>query len=603
MFLWKECEGVVQPTRFVLKSGTFLGLPGPVSVKIPGFMEADLHAAVREALGEEISKSACLVVQVDLLPDGTYGTSFLVATEQRLYLVATGVDGARIEREYPLTDLANIRYEELVDAASIVADHEGTCVELVRATAVHGTTLAHAAKSLEKLLAGARVPPEPIGPRLCPKCQRPLPKDSDVCEFCISHGRTLIRLLGFLKPYKGRVALSAILLFAVTGLDLIPGYIIRHLVDDVLEPKNPSKFLILILAFAGARVLSTGLQVVRFWTNAWLGKQVTMDIRNRLFEHLQALSLSFYDRRTVGSVMSRMTNDTSALYEVLVDGIPMVLRNGLLLIGIPIALLWMNWQVAIWTLAPIPIILVLVRHFRHRIVRVWRRYWHTWSRLSGALNGILSGMRIVKAFRGEQQEVRRFGRRIEDLAQTGYTAETVWATFYPVIMLLVGLGSLLVWYVGGHAILYGEAGRESMTVGELFAFTFWLSMMTGPLEIMSRLIDWMSRALTASERVFEVLDTVPDIRQPAKPKRLGNYSQVIRFENVRFGYEKAHEVLHDINLEIQPGEMIGIVGPSGSGKTTLMNLLLRDSTTRRKAASRSEAWTFATSTSTSFAPT
>ncbi|MEW5882991.1 MAG: ABC transporter ATP-binding protein [Armatimonadota bacterium] len=538
-------------------------------------MEAEVANLVREALGDDVASSASFVIESDLAPSGEYGRAALVATSTALYRLALEGGKVRVIQEVPLHDLDEVRYEELVDAASIVGVRDGTTFELIRATAVHGTMLVHAAKTLNRLREGLAVQAEAIEPRRCPKCRRPLPPDSDVCEFCTSHGKTLIRLMRFLKPYKWRVAFSAALLFAITALDLLPGYLIRVLVDSVLEPKDPSLFVLLIVAFAGARVVSTGLQMVRFWTNAWLGKQVTMDIRNRLFEHFQALSLSFYDRRTVGSVMSRMTNDTGALYEVLVDGIPMVLRNGLLLIGIPVALLWMNWQVAIWTLLPIPFILILVRYFRHRIVRVWRRYWHTWSRLSGALNGILSGMRIVKAFRGEQHEVRRFGRRIQDLADTGYTAETVWATFYPVIMLLVGLGSLLVWFVGGSAILYGEAGAETMTVGELFAFTFWLSMMTGPLEIMSRLIDWMSRALTASERVFEVLDTIPDIRQPADPKRLGDYAQVIRFENVRFGYEKAHEVLHDINLEVRPGEMIGIVGPSGSGKTTLMNLLLR----------------------------
>jgi len=538
-------------------------------------MEAEVANLVREALGDDVASSASFVIESDLAPSGGYGRAALVATSSALYRLAFESGKFRVIQEVPLGDLDEVRYEELVDAASVVGVRGGTTFELIRATAVHGTTLVHAAKTLNRLREGMPVHGEAIEPRRCPKCRRPLPPDSDVCEFCTSHGKTLIRLMRFLKPYKWRVAFSAALLFAITALDLLPGYIIRVLVDSVLEPKDPSLFVLLIVAFAGARVISTGLQMVRFWTNAWLGKQVTMDIRNRLFEHFQALSLSFYDRRTVGSVMSRMTNDTGALYEVLVDGIPMVLRNGLLLIGIPVALLWMNWQVAIWTLLPIPFILVLVRYFRHRIVRVWRRYWHTWSRLSGALNGVLGGMRIVKAFRGEQHEVRRFGRRIQDLADTGYTAETVWAKFYPVIMLLVGLGSLLVWFVGGSAILYGEAGAETMTVGELFAFTFWLSMMTGPLEIMSRLIDWMSRALTASERVFEVLDTVPDIRQPADPKRLGDYSKVIRFENVRFGYEKAHEVLHDINLEVRPGEMIGIVGPSGSGKTTLMNLLLR----------------------------
>jgi ATP-binding cassette subfamily B protein len=265
-----------------------------------------------------------------------------------------------------------------------------------------------------------------------------------------------------------------------------------------------------------------------------------------------------------------MTNDTGSLYEVLVDGIPFLLRDGLILISIPIVLFSTNWQVAAWVLLPIPFILYLVRVFRRRIMRVWRRFWHAWSRVSGALNGVLSGVRVVKAFRGEDREINRFSRRIQTLADLGYSAETAWSVFFPMILFLASVGTILTYYIAGNKVIGG-----SMTTGEFFLFVTYLTQMQTPMQQLSRLIDWTSRALTAGERVFEVMDTVPDIRQPKDPLILQKYDGRVVFDNVRFGYEKASEVIHGVSLQVEPGEMIGIVGHSGSGKSTLMNLLLR----------------------------
>ncbi len=518
-------------------------------------------------------KPPLYILESDLDSQGRYGQSWLIATESevlRLEKPSPSSSSAVTVARYPLRELNHFAYEELVDAGALTAVYQGSVVELLRATAARSPELTAGAKQLTRLKAGLPISITEYR-RVCPKCKRPLPEDTSICENCLNRGETLRRILSFLKPYKRQVALSALLLLLTLLVDLTPPYLQKLLVDNVLIPHgNLPVFYALLGALIASKLLLTGIQVSRFWLSAWLGNKVIVDVRKRLFEHLQALSLSFYDRRTLGSVLSRITNDTGALYETLVDAIPMLLSQGLLLIAIPIVMFVLNWQVALLTLLPIPVILLLVRKFRTRIMRVWRRYWHNWSRLSGALTGVLGGMRIVKAFNAEQREVERFSKRIQDLANTAYTAETVWATFFPLITLSVSIGAVLIWFVGGLAVL-----NRTLTYGELIAFITYLAMLQGPLQVLTRVVDWTSRGLTAAERVFEVLDTLPEVRPPKNPVILPEVKGHIRFENVSFGYQVAHEVIHDVSFEAHPGEMIGIVGPSGSGKTTLMNLLLR----------------------------
>lgn len=534
-------------------------------------MEEFVPEPVLRAVTERTGDAPTVAVESDLLPNGRYGQLWLIATPTRILRVEMEGGSARVSAEWNLHDLDSFRYEELVDAGCLVANCKTRVVELIRGSTAHSEQIAATAKRLKRLREGEPVASAIATRRVCPKCLRPLPKDSDVCETCVNKGRTLIRLFRFLKPYRRQVALSVFLLVSSTVLLLLPPYISKLLVDRVLVPKaGGSLFVILVAALVSASLLYMVTQILRLRLNAWLGNNVIVDVRAQLFRHMQALSLSYYDRRTLGSVMSRMTNDTGALYEILVDGIPILLTQGLLLVGIPVVLFVINWQVALWTLLPVPFVLWLVKRFRTQIERVWRRFWHSWSRLSGALTGVLSGMRVVKAFHGEERETDRFVRRIQSHADIGYAAEAAWATFFPLILFIVSVGSVLVWYAGGRAVLAGQ-----MSMGDLLAFISYLAMMQGPLQVMTRIIDWTSRALTASERVFEVLDTVPDIQQPKDPVVLGDYKGHIVFDNVHFGYEKSQEVIHGISFEVRPGEMIGIVGPSGSGKTTSMNLLLR----------------------------
>ncbi len=513
---------------------------------------------------------AMFEIESDLLHIGRFGAARLVVTAETATRLEQTPMGEEVVGSWPIKDLKRPRTEDLVGAVALLADVDGTTVELLRSTSGKSLLLASAEKKLKALVENRPIPDVAEKTRLCSKCGRPLPEDSDICLGCLNRGKTLLRLFGYAKPFKVRLAVGAALSVGGTVLELAPPYVTKLMVDNVLTRGQVGLFLPLVLVLVLSRLVIMGIQIARGRNVAFLGMKITVAIRNSLFAKLQDLSLSFYDKRNVGSIMSRMTNDTGALYDVLIDGVPVILNQGIMLIAIPVAMLVMNWQIAIWALLPIPLILTAVKWFRRRMLRIWSRFWHSSARLSGALNGVLQGMRVVKAFHGETREVKRFDRRVSDLAKLGYLVEGTWATFFPMVVFIMATSGFMVWWVGGHGVLEGR-----MTIGELTAFIGYVAMLQNPLMMLQRIVDWSSRSLTAAERVFEVIDTPIDIEDAPNAVPVPAIKGGVVFKDVHFGYDKAREIIHGIDLDVKPGEMIGLVGQSGAGKSTLINLLLR----------------------------
>lgn len=517
------------------------------------------------ALAEELFE-----VESDLSHSGRFGSARLLVTKDAAYRYENTPVGEELVDSWPIDELINPRTEDLVGAVTLLADRNGQTVELLRSTSSKSLLLAGAEKRLRAMVAGKEMPDVATKTRLCPKCNRPLPDDSDICLGCINRGQTLLRLFGYAKPFKGRLIWGVFLTLCGTGLEQAPPIVTMLLIDRVLTKGQVGLFVPLIAALIVSRFAIMGIEMARGRNVAYLGMKITIAIRNSLFNKFQDLSLSFYDKRNVGSIMSRMTNDTGALYDVLVDGVPIILKQGTMLIAGPALMLYFNWHIAVWALLPIPAILIAVRWFRRRMMRVWSRFWHSTSRLSGALNGVLQGTRVVKAFHGEKREVTRFDRRVTDLAQQGYVAEGSWATFFPMIMFTMATSGFVVWWAGGHAVIQG-----TMTIGQLTMFIGYVAMLQTPLMMLQRIVDWASRSLTAAERVFEVLDTPVDIDDSEDSVPMPSVKGSVKFTDVHFGYDKAREIIHGIDLEVKAGEMIGLVGSSGAGKSTLINLLLR----------------------------
>jgi ATP-binding cassette subfamily B protein len=381
----------------------------------------------------------------------------------------------------------------------------------------------------------------------------------------------LLRLMGLVRPYWKYMWLSTFLAILTAAVELTPPYLTKILIDEVLVPRsNAHLFGWLLGALIGIRLFGTGVNIARGRLNAWLGSEISFMLRSQLYQHLQWLSLSYFDKRQTGSIMSRVTRDTDALYDFVVNSAPTIALNLLMIIGIATVMVLMDWKLSLLVLLPAPLIVWLSRYAWRKVIRVWRRHWHRWSRLTAHLGGTLSGIREVKAFTQEQREIQTFDKRNFEIAETGMVAGKINASVFPLISFLVMSSSFVIWYVGGRGVLEGN-----FELGKLVAFLSYIGMLFGPLSIITNIMDWASRTVTAAERVFEVLDTEPEVRDAPNAQPLTEVKGEIILENVSFGYEKHHLVLHEVSLHIRPGEMIGLVGPSGSGKTTLINLICR----------------------------
>jgi len=514
-----------------------------------------------------------VAIESDIGQDGSFGSSWLVVGEKRV-LVFGGSDGeAGLVLDLPMGEIRRAAVEPLVGVSAVRVGTDHRSIELVRYSNTKATRFAKAAKLID-CLANEKDLPEDLNideERVCKSCSRDLPEDTDVCPACVKRSRVLRRLFGYARPYIACCALVIALMLVTTAFELAPPYLTKFLVDNAL--KDPTDFWLLgplVLGLAGARVAGLLLSIWRGRAGAWLGVKLVRDIRAQVYRALHFLSMSYFDKRQIGSVMSRVTRDVDALADFLIEGAFWSGVCALELVGITAALLVMNWRLALLVMVPAPVVWILTLVFWRRIRRTFRKVWHGWSAMNAALNSALSGIRVVKAFTQEEREIRRLDERNDRLFDLFSRANKTFATFFPILFTFTGAGSLLIWYCGGRAVQDGE-----ITLGTLMAFLGYLGMFYGPLQSLSRMGDWLNRCLTSGERVFEVIDTKPEAYDDPDAMPMPKMNGHVEIKDVHFAYEIGKPVLHGISLDVQPGEMIGLVGHSGAGKSTLINLICR----------------------------
>ncbi|MDQ3814715.1 MAG: ABC transporter transmembrane domain-containing protein [Armatimonadota bacterium] len=465
-------------------------------------------------------------------------------------------------------------------------------VELLRASNAYSKELARAARQLEHLrehgtLMEDAKEDEKWQRKKCPSCGRALPPDSAVCPFCVNRIQALRRLFAYLAPYKWLAIGNGVLSIVASALSFVPPVVFSKLVDEVLHVAPQSTGVgvqvrppttaqdyrllgLLVLAIVAASLVETVISILRGRTAAALGARVLHDIRTEVYEQLQRLSLAFYDKREVGAVMSRVQNDVQMLQNFLLDGAENIIIASLTIIGVMVVMLSRSWPLTLLVLLPVPFVIVATNTYWRGLMKLWRRVWHQNSKLGARLADTLNGVRVVRAFAQEQREVERFKDKSGELRDATMRVERKATVFYPTLAFIMGLGGPITWYIGGRQVLEG-----TLTLGGLTLFTVLLARLYAPIQQLTRLVNFATRAMTAAERVFEILDITPEIRERPNAVPMPHVNGHVEFRNVTFGYDRHRPVLHEVDLDVPEGEMIGLVGHSGAGKSTLINLLLR----------------------------
>jgi len=560
-------------------------------------------AALEQVLKAEPAGDLLAVVATDLNPSGHFGEEWFVLTPQRLRVYELNGAGFKIRHEVALEKLKEVSAESLIGGGALVGELDGKPQELLRYSNAQQKKFGRIAKYIndkakfEKNTARAkrgdkdkdgkpveaprdhpRLEPDKEEQKRCPTCKLILPEGSKVCPACMSKGKAIKRMLLYLKPHAPKVAVLWALLLTGLCLSLVPPFLTKPIVDDVLNPINTARSEAarvellgwLVLGWIAVQALGQGLGIVRGRLAVRLGQQLSHELRNDVFRHLQSLSLKYFDKRQTGALISRVTRDTQSLEGVLVESVQNFFSNILLFFGIGAVLLYMNWKLTLLVFIPAPFVLLLSRFFWTHIMNVWRRAWHLHSRLTATVSDSLSGVRVVRAFAKEDREVTRFDKHSGELRNAEIAAEQTWMTLFPILFFIMSTGQLIVWYVGGRAVIGGE-----FTLGTLLLFNAYLGMFYGPLQYMSRVADYLSRSLAAAERVFEVLDTESDVKDAEAPVPVPRVEGRVEFKDVTYGYEAHKPVLKDVSFTVAPGEMVGLVGKSGAGKSTTINLICR----------------------------
>ena len=515
-----------------------------------------------------------LVTESDIDRDGLFGVRWFAVTNERVMTLSDDGAADGPEVELPLKDLKTVKAVHLVGQVALEAETKSRKVELLRCSNSLSERFSKIAKSLTDACKDGKEPEFDIveeEQRTCPNCGRLLPEKGSFCPACLRKTQVLSRLWGYMWPHLGKLLIVSLCIVVGTALALVPPYLIMILTDSVfLGDGGPGLLLMLAAGLAAVEVASTLLTILRGRLAARLGARIVHDVRFDFFQAIQGMTLRRYDKTQTGALVSRLAGDTRMLSFFFTRIGAVLIPTLLQVAGICVMLFVLDWRLALLVLIPMPAMVAMVRWLYRRLRGLYHRMFQRRARMSAMATDSISGIRVVKAFSQEPTEVRHFGERSSELYHAMADAETLHATAFPIIAFVTTLGTYLVWYFGGLAVL-----GERVSLGTLMAFLLYLRMFYVPLQILPMLSDFINRAFTAAQRLFEVADSDQEVYEDPQAQPLRAPKGAIRFENVHFGYLKDRPVLKGMDVEVRAGEMIGLVGRSGVGKTTMTNLICR----------------------------
>jgi ABC-type multidrug transport system fused ATPase/permease subunit len=382
-------------------------------------------------------------------------------------------------------------------------------------------------------------------------------------------GRKLRGLLALLRPYRSRTILMFIALVAGTAAALAPPPLAKLAIDDGIVPGDLSTLTLVVVAFLVSALVYWGATYVQTYLVGWVGQRVLQDLRIQLFAHLQTLSVGFYSRRQAGVIISRLTNDVQALDQLVSDGVATLFGSTLMLIGTVVILMILDLELALLTFLVFPLLALGSLAFRIVSANAYRATREKVAAITAYLQESLSGIRVVRTFAQEPRHLERFDELNEDNYDANMKTVYLNASYFPAVELLSAFATAGILLYGGLQAIDGE-----VTVGVLVAFIAALSNFFDPIQSLSQFYTTYQAGMAALDKIFELLDEEPELRDAPGAVALGKIRGDIAFEDVTFSYGSG-DALTDINLRVPPGQTVALVGATGAGKSTFAKLVAR----------------------------
>jgi ATP-binding cassette subfamily B protein len=519
-------------------------------------------------------------IETDLDANLRYAPGLVVLTPRRL-LGFTAAQSNDVQ-EWPLGPLTSLRADEHAGVGTLALFAGETRLARWRYTAVQA---AAAHRLVRRFMALTRAPgsiDEESKTTVCPSCGAVLDADDAECPACKPDvGQpsrfVLLRLIRFTKPWLPVVLLALGLTLAANAANVVPLYLTKPLLDDVLIPHQQSQdspINMRLVAWylggiAGASVLAWLLSWAQTYVLAWVSDRIGADLRNKTYAHLQSLSLEYFGGKRTGQLIQRLSTDTDRICSFISVQWNDLVGDFAMFLFMAIVLIRMDPAMALVTMLPIPLIAWLINRVRTQLFEGFQQSSRAFDDMTSILADTIPGVRVVKAFAQENREVERYYRANERIIAANRRLNVVWSFFWTVIALLTQVGLIVIWAFGAWRI-----AQNQITVGTLTVFLTFIGRFYARLDSMSKLFASTEKTANSARRIFEILDRRPSVAEPTHPVPTNRLRGEIEFRGVNFKYG-TRQVIFDFHLHVQPGEMIGLVGHSGAGKTTMMNLVCR----------------------------
>lgn len=534
-----------------------------------------------------------LTLKSDLSGDGVHRDIFIVLTKEKL-LVADGSvivekqGGERVERfscanydEYDLSKLKDPKVELFISSGRLICDYDGETTEIVAFsfTCKHDiNVLCRAIEDLKKdgKIDESKLRDEDQDSHFCPKCHRRYPDpERKICPHCMEKAKLIKRLAKMFIRYRGYIAMVFLTLALVSALGVVTPYVSNTIFyDEVLTEggKMYGEIGKMLLMIIGVRLLSLGVSVINGIISAKVAADVVYDLKKTIFSTIGKLSMKFFSSRQTGGLMTQINNDATTIYWFFIDGLPFLITNTVQLIAVFIVMLTINPLLTLYTFITVPVFFLIYKVVFRLFEKLHARSYSKTRSLNSLVSDVLSGMRVVKSFSREAEELERFEKRNRDEAEARMEIGVTSNRIFGFISYLMKFGTYIVWAVGGWQVMQHTGG---MTYGTLMLFISYMSLVYDPIDFLADISNWWSECLNALQRLFEISDAVPDVKESEHPVNLEKVKGDVSFKDVVFSYEENRIVIDKVSFDVPAGSTLGIVGHTGAGKSTLANLLTR----------------------------